>query len=155
LILKKTFLINDLVWIGFASAVCYGGLRLGFGSFHQPHAGFMPFLSGLVLGLLALADLVIGLINRWKEDPEDIEIWANINWGKLLITVATLFIYTILFSTLGFTIGTILLLLFLFRVMEPKPLWMVLVSSVLCTGLFYLAFKVGLDSQLPRGFLGF
>ena len=72
--MKKTFLINDLVWIGFASAVCYGGLRLGFGSFHQPHAGFMPFLSGLVLGLLALADLVIGLINRWKEDPEDIEI---------------------------------------------------------------------------------
>lgn len=153
--MKKTFLINDLVWIGIASAVCYGGLKLGFGSFHQPHAGFMPFLSGLVLGLLALADLVIGLINRWKEDPEDVEVWSNINWGKLLITVAILFIYTILFSTLGFTISTILLLLFLFRVMEPKPLWLVLVSSVLCTGLFYLAFKVGLDSQLPRGFLGF
>jgi hypothetical protein len=154
-ILKKTFLITDLLWIGVAAAFCYGGLKLGFGSFHQPHAGFMPFLSGLVLGLLALADLGIGLINRWKEDPEDVEVWANINWGKLLITVAFLFIYTILFSTLGFTISTILLLLFLFRVMEPKPFWIVLVSAVVCTGLFYLAFKVGLDSQLPQGFLGF
>ena len=153
--MKKTFLISDLFWIGIAAAICYGGFKLGFGSFHAPHAGFMPVLSGLVLGLLALADLVIGLINRWKEDPEDVEVWSNINWGKLLITVAILFIYTILFSTLGFTISTILLLLFLFRVMEPKPLWLVLVSSVLCTGLFYLAFKVGLDSQLPRGFLGF
>jgi hypothetical protein len=153
--LKKTFLINDLVWIGFASAVCYGGLKLGFGSFHQPHAGFMPFLSGLLLGLLALADLVFGLINRWKEDKEDVEVWANINWGKLLLTVAVIFLYTILFSILGFTISTILLLLFLFRVMEPKPWWVVLVSSVVCTGLFYLAFKVGLDSQLPRGFWGF
>ena len=153
--MKKTFLINDLIWIGFAGAVCYGGLKLGFGSFHQPHAGFMPFLSGLLLGLLALADLVFGLINRWKEDKEDVEVWANINWGKLLLTVAVIFLYTILFSILGFTISTILLLLFLFRVMEPKPWWVVLVSSVVCTGLFYLAFKVGLDSQLPRGFLGF
>jgi putative tricarboxylic transport membrane protein len=115
----------------------------------------MPVLSGLVLGLLALADLISGLINHWKEDKEDREIWANISWGKLLLTVALLFVYTILFSTLGFTISTILLLLFLFRVMEPKRWWVVAVSSVACTGLFYLAFKVGLDSQLPSGFLGF
>ena len=59
--LKKTFLINDLVWIGFAALVCWGGLKLGFGSFHQPQAGFMPVLSGLVLGLLALIDLISGL----------------------------------------------------------------------------------------------
>ena len=153
--MKKTFLVSDLFWIGIAAAICYGGIKLGFGSFHSPHAGFMPVLSGLVLGLLALADLISGLANHWKEDKEDREIWANISWGKLLLTVALLFVYTILFSTLGFTISTILLLLFLFRVMEPKPWWVVAVSSVACTGLFYLAFKVGLDSQLPRGFLGF
>ena len=113
--MKKTFLISDLFWIGIAAAFCYGGIQLGFGSFHSPHAGFMPFLAGLILGLLALADLAIGLVNRWKEDKEDHEIWANISWGKLLLTVALLFVYTILFSTLGFTISTILLLLFLRR----------------------------------------
>ena len=153
--MKKTFLINDLFWMALAAAFCYGGIRLGFGSFHAPHAGFMPFLSGLILGLLALADLIIGLANRWKEDKDDREIWANINWGKLLLTVALLFVYTLLFSTLGFTLSTVLLLLFLFRVMEPKPWWVVIFSSVACTAIFYLAFKVGLDSQLPRGFLGF
>jgi hypothetical protein len=153
--LKKTYLINDLIWMAVAAAVCYGGLKLGFGSFHAPHAGFMPFLAALVLGLLALGDLVIGLVNGWKEDKEDREIWANINWRKLLLTIFLLFVYTILFSTLGFTISTILLLLFLFRMMEPKRWWVVAVSSVACTGLFYLAFKVGLDAQLPRGFLGF
>ena len=153
--MKKTFLINDLIWMVLAAAVCYGGLKLGFGSFHAPHAGFMPFLAGLVLGLLALGDLVIGLANRWKEDKEDREIWANINWRKLLFTVLLLFVYTILFSTLGFTISTILLLFFLFRMMEPKPWWVVALSSVACTAIFYLAFKVGLDSQLPSGFLGF
>ncbi len=153
--MKKTFLINDLVWIAFASAACYGGLKLGFGSFHQPHAGFMPFLSGLVLGLLALVDLISGLANRWRDEKRDAEVWADIHWGKLLLTLALLFIYTALFSTLGFVITTILLLFFFFRAMEPRPWWVVAVSSVTCTGLFYLAFKIGLESQLPTGIFGF
>jgi hypothetical protein len=155
LILKKTFLINDLMWIGFASAVCYGGLKLGFGSFQQPHAGFMPFLSGLLLGLLALFDLISGLAKGWRDEKKDGDIWANINWGKLLLTLVLLFIYTALFTTLGFVITTILLLFFFFRAMEPRPWWVVAVSSVTCTGLFYLAFKIGLESQLPSGIFGF
>jgi len=152
---KKTFLINDLAWIGFAGLVCYGGLKLGFGSFRQPHAGFMPFLSGLVLGLLALVDLLSGVVNHWKQEKMDKEIWANIHWGKLFLTLALLFIYTVLFNTLGFIIATIPLLFFLYRVMEPRPWWVVIIASVITTGFFYLGFKVGLDSQLPRGFLGF
>ncbi|MDO8957872.1 MAG: tripartite tricarboxylate transporter TctB family protein [Deltaproteobacteria bacterium] len=153
--MKKTFLINDLVWIAFAGLVCYGGLKLGFGSFRQPHAGFMPFLSGLVLGLLALVDLLSGVVNHWKQEKMDKEIWANIHWGKLFLTLALLFIYTVLFNTLGFIIATIPLLFFLYRVMEPRPWWVVITASVITTGFFYLGFKVGLDSQLPRGFLGF
>ncbi len=153
--MKRTFLISNLVWIGFAAIVCWGGLKLGFGSFHQPQAGFMPFLSGLVLGLLALVDLISGVINHWKGEKADKEIWANIHWGKLLLTLVTLFIYTVFFNTLGFIIATILLLLFLYRVMEPRPWWVVIIASFITTGLFYVGFKIGLDSQLPGGFLGF
>ena len=153
--MKRTYLINDLAWIGFAALVCWGGLKLGFGSFHQPHAGFMPFLSGLVLGLLALVDLVSGAVKHWKGEKEDQEIWANIHWGKLLLTLVILFIYTVFFSTLGFIPATILLLLFLYRVMEPRPWWVVVVASFITTGLFCVGFKIGLESQLPGGFLGF
>lgn len=153
--MKRTFLISNLVWIGFAAIVCWGGLKLGFGSFHQPQAGFMPFLSGLVLGLLALVDLISGVINHWKGEKADKEIWANIHWGKLLLTLVMLFIYTVFFNTLGFIIATILLLLFLYRVMEPRPWWVVIIASFITTGLFYVGFKIGLDSQLPGGFLGF
>ncbi|TRZ77686.1 MAG: tripartite tricarboxylate transporter TctB family protein [Deltaproteobacteria bacterium] len=152
---KKTYLIHDIVWISFAFLVCLGGLKLGFGSFHQPHAGFMPFLSGLVLGLLALVDLISGVANHWKQEKADKEIWPNIHWGKLFLTLILLFIYTILFNTLGFIIATIPLLFFLYRLMEPRPWWVALIASVITTGLFYLGFKVGLDSQLPQGFLGF
>jgi putative tricarboxylic transport membrane protein len=155
LFLQKTFLINDLVWMGLAFLVCLGGLKLGFGSFSQPHAGFMPFLAGLALGLLALGDLSSGLITRWKSDKPDREIWADIHWGKLLLTMGVLFVFSLFFTALGFLISTLLLLFYLFRVMEPKTWKFVLFASLLTTFLFYLGFKVGLDSQLPRGFLGY
>jgi hypothetical protein len=152
---KKTFLINDLIWIVFALVVCLGGLRLGFGSFHSPQAGFMPFLAGLLLGILAIADLLQGFLRKWQQDKSDKVIWADIHWGKLLITLGVLILYTVLFSTLGFLIGTFLLLLFLYQVMERRSWTTVLIAAGITTVLFYLAFKVGLDSQLPRGFLGF
>lgn len=153
--MKKTFLINDIFWMTLALFACLGGLKLGFGTFHQPQAGFMPFLAGLLLGLLALVDLISGLLTQWKREKGDKEIWSEIGWGKITITLAVLFIYTALFSPLGFIIGTILLLLFLFRLMEPRRWWIVLIASLVTTGLFYIGFKIGLDSQLPRGLLGF
>jgi hypothetical protein len=155
LILKKTFLINDLVWMGLALLVCWGGLKLGFGSFSQPQAGFMPFLTGMVLGLLALGDLISGLISQWGEEKSDPEIWVNIHWGKLLLTAGVLFLYTAFFTTVGFLIATIFLLLYLYRVMEPKPWKFVIFASLVTTFLFYMGFKIGLESQLPRGPLGF
>ena len=153
--MKKTFLINDIFWMTLALFACLGGLKLGFGSFHQPQAGFMPFLSGLLLGLLALVDLINGLLTRWRGEKEDKEIWSEISWGKIIMTLAVLFIYTAFFSALGFIIATILLLFFLFRLMEPKPWWVVLTASLVTTGFFYVGFKMGLDSQLPMGLLGF
>jgi len=115
----------------------------------------MPFLAGLLLGILAAVDLGQGILNKWERDKSDKVIWADIHWGKFLITLVALILYTYLFSTLGFLIGTFLLLLFLYQVMERRSWGIVLTASAVTTVLFYLVFKIGLDSQLPRGFLGF
>jgi hypothetical protein len=104
--------------------------------------------------VLAAVDLIAGIVDQWKAEKADREIWSGINWGKIILTLGILFLYTALFSTLGFVIGTVLLLLFLYRVMEPRPWWIVFIGSLATTGLFFLGFKIGLDSQLPRGFLG-
>lgn len=152
---KKTFLINDLVWIALALVVCIGGLKLGFGSFQQPQAGFMPFLAGLLLGVLALLDLALGWVRRWKEEREDRQVWAEIDWRKILFTMAMLFVYVFLSSLLGFLIGATLLLVILFRMMEPRPWWTILLASLTTVGLFYLVFQIALEGQLPRGVFGF
>jgi hypothetical protein len=83
-------MINDLVWIVLALLVCSGGLRLGFGSFQDPQAGFMPFLAGLLMGVLALIDLASGWMGRWKELKEDRNIWSGIRWGKITLTMVLL-----------------------------------------------------------------
>ena len=121
----------------------------------RPQAGFMPFLAGLLLGILAIVDLAQGLLHKWERDRPDRVIWAEIHWGKLLFTLSALILYTALFSTLGFLIGTFFLLLFLYQMMERRSWTAVLIAAAVTTVLFYLVFKVGLDSQLPRGFLGF
>jgi hypothetical protein len=56
---------------------------------------------------------------------------------------------------LGFVLATFLLLLVLFRVIEPYGWKMVLISSVLTIGGTYFFFVILLESRLPRGFLGF
>jgi hypothetical protein len=153
--MKKTYMVNDIFWMSFAFLVCLGGLKLGFGTFQEPHAGFIPFLSGLLLGLLALVDLVSGFVNKWRKEKADNEIWVAINWKKLILAVVVLFLYSAILTTLGFVIDTLLLLLFFFRLTEPKSLWTVLIASLATTGLCYLVFKILLSIQLPRGFLGF
>jgi len=153
--MKKTYMVTDIVLMSLAFLVCLGGFKQSVGTFQQPHAGFIPFLSGLLLGLLALIDLISGLISKWKKEKGDNEIWAAINWKKLILTPIALFLYTVLFTTLGFALDTFLLLLFFFRLLEPKPLWTVLITSVATTVLFYLGFKIVLSIQLPRGLLGF
>jgi len=115
----------------------------------------MPFLAGLLLAILAVADLAQGLLHKWERDRPDRVIWADIHWGKLLFTLSALILYTALFSTLGFLIGTFFLLLFLYHMMERRSWTTVLIAAAVTTALFYLTFKIGLDSQLPRGFLGF
>jgi hypothetical protein len=67
--------------------------------------------------------------------------------------VASLFVYVALLEWLGFAAATFLLMLVLFRMMEPYRWTTVLFFSLLTMGSAYLFFVVLLDSRLPRGSL--
>jgi hypothetical protein len=56
---------------------------------------------------------------------------------------------------LGFFISTLLLFVFLLGVIEKKKWWFAVGVSVIVTILSYLLFETGLQSQLPKGILGF
>jgi putative tricarboxylic transport membrane protein len=150
--MKRTYIVANVFWLVFSIAVCLESWRLNVGGLHTPGPGFLPFYTAILLGILALISLMQTL--KVVGGPAS-EIWGGIRWFKLGLMLASLFLYTLLFSLLGFVLATFLLLLVLFRVIEPYGWKMVLISSVLTIGGTYFFFVILLESRLPRGFLGF
>ena len=83
------------------------------------------------------------------------EIWGEAHWGRLGTMVVSLFIYVAVLEWLGFMLATFLLMLVLFRLLEPYRWTTVLLLSVVTMGAAYVFFVILLDSRLPRGVWGF
>jgi putative tricarboxylic transport membrane protein len=150
--MRKAYIIANFVWLALAAAVCGESLRLNVGNFHAPGPAFLPFFAAALLGVLSL----ISLIQTWREKEEqETKVWAGTPFVKLVLLLAVLFLYTALLQVLGFILGTFLLLLFLFRVVEPVGWKTVFIVTVLTMGGTYLLFGVLIESTLPKGFLGF
>ena len=150
--MKRTYVIANIFWLVLSTAVCLESRSLKVGGLHSPGPGFLPFYTSILLGILALISLMQTL--KVAEGPAS-EIWGGVQWLKLGLMLASLFLYILLFSYLGFILATFLLLLVLFRVVEPYGWKMVLISSVLTIAGTYFFFVVLLESRLPQGFLGF
>jgi hypothetical protein len=151
----KTYPVYDFVLIAFASCVAAGSLKLGFGRFSNPGAGFMPFLSSILLITLGLADLAAGAASRWKADKTDKELWSDIEWHRMFGALGLLAGYALLLPLLGFCLPTAALLFFLFHLIEQRPAWRTALGAVAITAVFYLGFGYALGAELPRGLLGF
>jgi putative tricarboxylic transport membrane protein len=150
--MKKTYIVANIFWLVLSVAVCLEAWSLNVGGLHTPGPGFLPFYTAIILGVLAL----ISLVQTLKEtEGLASEIWEGIRWFKLGMMLASLFLYILFFNFLGFVLATFLLLLVLFRVIEPYGWRMVFISSLLTISGTYLFFVVLLESRLPRGFLGF
>lgn len=150
--MRKAYLIANLVWLALAGAVCAESVRLRVGNFHAPGPAFLPFFAGALLGILSL----ISLVQTWREkEQQQAGPWTGTPLVKLGLLLGVLFLYTALLNVLGFIFGTFLLLLFLFRVVEPVGWKTVIVVTVLTMGGTYLLFGILIESTLPKGFLGF
>lgn len=142
--------LSALVWLLIGAGVAWAGLDLGLGVLHDPGPGFMLFWVGLVMAALAVAVGVRGL--RPGAVPE--ARWAGVRWTKLVGVTAALVAYGWLLPRLGFLLTTALLLIYLFKTIEPQR-WSVAVAGAVASALVaYLVFKVWLGAQLPAGALG-
>jgi putative tricarboxylic transport membrane protein len=150
--MKKTYIVANVFWLVLAMAVCLESWRLNVGGVHRPGPGFLPFYTAILLGILALVSLVQTI--KGPGGPGS-GIWGGIRFGKLILMIGSLFLYTLLLDQLGFLLGTFLLLIVLFRIVEPYRWTTVVLFSLLTIGGTYLFFVVLLESRLPRGFLGF
>ena len=121
--MRKSGLYTMLFWVAlgiFVSAYAY--IKLGIGKFNAPGSGLMPFLLGILFGLLALYKLAMVLLKH--REPEGQQKKAGDEEGtektpklyrKLALIVGTLFAYAILIEPLGFILTTFFTMTLLFR----------------------------------------
>lgn len=151
--MKKNDEISSLVWMSLAAYICIESIRLPVGSWRDPGAGFFPLLSGIFLGFLSGLAFVKARLQKQKESGET--WYSKDKWKSLISVLVVLFGYAFLLEIFGFLLSTFLLLIFLFRGIEPQR-WVVAIGgSALASILSYAVFQLWLKTQLPKGILGF
>ena len=152
--MSKSDRVSGLFWFLFCLFIIYQSYTLGLGNVYQPGPGFLFFWTGIVVAIMAL--VVVAQSFRAKAEDEAREAPAGKRTvTKVILVLVALFVYAALMEYLGFFIVTLLLFFFLLGVIEKKKWWFAVVVSVAVTLFSYLIFETALQSQLPKGILGF
>jgi putative tricarboxylic transport membrane protein len=133
--------------------VCYGGYDLGLGNLNDPGGGFIFFWVGVIMIGLSFG-IFIRAIRKKAIKGEMKAVWTEISWKKIIPVLAALFIYSYLFTPLGFILSTIFLLIFLFKAVEPQKWSWAIFGAIVSTLAAYGLFRLWLNCQLPQGFFG-
>ena len=144
---------SSLVWLAIGIGITLGSLKYGFGSLHEPGAGFITFFAGAILSLLSIGLLISSFRDRELRRGLGM-LWEGLEVGKVFYVLGLLVVYTFVLKPLGFLVSTFLLLSLLFRVKATYRLLKVVILSFLITAGSYLLFEVWLKVQLPKGILG-
>ncbi len=144
-------------WIVIGIYVGIHGYWLGLGHLHSPGPGFIFFLAAMVLVVLSLVDLLGTLTGKGSASPEEKEtpMWSGVRWQKILLVFVAVSVYVYFLNRAGFLLSTFLLMLFLFKAVEPTRWWVAILSSIVTTTLSYAIFSRWLGVPFPGGVLGF
>ena len=145
-------IFSSLFFMLLSIYICLKSVGLSFGTFSRPGAGFFPFLSGLVIGCLAIIICFRTWITKKMHEKLSKE---RIPWRPILLTFCCMLGFTIFVESLGFNFTTVLFIGVLLRVVENKSWTVTAVSAIGITLGAYLVFDLLLRSQLPRGPFGF
>jgi hypothetical protein len=143
--------VGGVIWTVLGIALAIGSIQLGFGTFHEPGPGFMPFLTGSLLGLLGLILILTKTREGFvKKRTEEISIRKF--WERGIYALIASFIYIFLLEPLGYVIATLLLIFSLLKIMGGRKWFSPILISLLAVALSYFIFIMWLRISFPRGF---
>ena len=152
--MRNTDQSSSLFWLVVAIGIVFLSRKYGVGTFHAPGPGFITFFAGLILIVLSLGLFFSNFRNQ--ADRNNLwNLWAGLEFGKVLYVLLLLVAYVIFLKPVGFLITTFLLLVLLFRVKGSYRFKTLLLMSLLVTAGSYLVFEIWLKAQFPKGVFGF
>jgi putative tricarboxylic transport membrane protein len=147
--------VSSLFWLLLGLITIYGSVQLGLGTLSEPGSGFLAFLAGCFISLVAVGIFLQSII-RFRGKPLQIRAhWAGSNWHRSLIIGFLTIGFILALERLGFFITSFLLLFCLFKVVERLSWGKAVAIPALTLTATYLLFNVVLKSNLPRGIFGF
>ncbi len=134
----------------FGAFVGVEGYRLEIGSLADPGSGFIFFWLGLIILALSSIVFVQSLIGS---GPGTVVRAKFSGLSQLSAIILALALYAAAFKNIGFVISTLLVMLFLFKVMGSQSWKAAIVAAFLSSVSAYLIFDVWLGCSLPAGLL--
>lgn len=150
--MKKNDRYTALILGIFGLYIAYEGYQLKLGAPNAPKPGFMIFWMGIILTSLSIPLLIQTFLSARDEKKV---LWKGLGWHRGIKLMLSLLIYVAVFKWAGFILSTFLLLLFLFKGLEPQKWGMALLLSAATITICHLVFGVFLELQFPAGLLGF
>jgi putative tricarboxylic transport membrane protein len=146
--------ISALFFLGIGMFFSFYGQTVEIGAWSEPGPGFMPFWCGILLTIMAVL-LLLGSFKRreWKAMPPFFPLADS--WKRVLVGFLSMVAYLLLFKPLGFTLVTFLFIAILLKAVFPQSWKRTLIVASATAILSRLIFINFLETQLPRGFLGF
>ena len=150
--MRTADLLSAGLWILVGAYFIYAGKSLDLGELRDPGSGFMIFWVGILMVALSAAVFVAALFRPVTHKFG--ELWTGSNNWRVVRFVLALCVYAVLLPWLGFLLTTVMLLVVLFRAVEPTPWWLTVSLALAATAVCELVFHRWLGIQLPTGFFG-
>jgi len=123
------------------------------GTWQEPGPGFLPFWAGITIAIMSVFLLLNNLKKKGPVRPSFFP--ESDSWKRVLATFIALILYNLVFDFFGFALTTFLFVGFLVKFIFPQSWVRTLIVAISAAILARLLFINLLETQLPRGFLGF
>lgn len=147
--------VGSLFWFVFGAAAVYGSLDLGLGEMGQPGSGFLTFVAGCFVALMASIVFVQSYRSDSAAQTRVSELWKGVKWQRAIAITILIAVFIMVFEVLGFFICSFVLLFSIMKWLEGldwKTATFVPALTIVGT---YLLFKTVLKISLPAGIFGF
>ena len=149
---NKADFYSGLFLAAFSLAFCLMAYKVGLGDFRQPGTGLFPFVTAFLLCLMSIGLFVKNLLGEVEISLEKAS--NRINWKTVGMVLPILVFYGVILKTVGFSVSSFLLMIFLFGIVGRKRWWVAMVISLITVLSSYLIFIVWLRCSFPEGLLG-
>lgn len=149
--MKKHDTISSLFGFSFGLFIIFYSIyELDIGKLKEPGPGFFLLISGIGVCLIAMMIFIKTMLSK---GGEIIRIFGGIIWYKPAIVLIVIFFYIYFFKKLGFILDTLLLMIVLFKCVEPQSWKIAILYSFLTIFITWFVFGYWFEVQLPIGIL--